>query len=262
MSEDHKNEVEELREKLNKALRERAALYQKSKQLEERIKDFHSYQQAQEEITRELLERQRELNFMLNRANMMLSRAQEANAMLSIEFTDIVKALPEPKAKEFESRIERINELFKKTGVINSDPDGEMSQPAVKDSIDQEKTSKNKFAEHNNTAGNRKDSSSSDYVKQPVKDDVSAETKDPSLLAEVAEPTSTPADPVLVESIEEKTILKSAEVLDAGHLIEENATVEGREVIISYEAEINASDKSDENIAFPPKRRPWWRYGT
>ena len=259
MSDSNKSEVEELREKLNKALRERAALYQKSKQLEERIKDSHSYQRAQEELTRELLERQRELNFMLNRANIMLSRTQEANALLSIEFTDIVKALPEPKAKEFESRIERINELFKKTGASMGDPDSEISNSRTKQNQAQ------KCSPHpseNGITDKKKPDTLTRSESYDMEQPNGIESGVSSTEQEVVVPEIFPEEPVAVEGIEKKTILRSAEVLDAGQLIEEKSSSKNHEVIVSERVKCESAESPNMGLAFPPKRRPWWRYGS
>jgi hypothetical protein len=73
------------------------------------------------DLVMELIERQHELNVMLNRAQTMLSRTQEAMALTSLEFNEMAKALPEPKKAEFSDRISKINELFKKTGIEDAE---------------------------------------------------------------------------------------------------------------------------------------------
>lgn len=119
-------QIEELRKKISHLLSRQAGLRQKSKYLEMQYHDAKQREQNSNELVMELLERQRELNVMLNRANIMLSRTQEAMALTSIEFNEMVKALPEPKKAEWSDRVARINELFKKTGI----QDAEITAPA------------------------------------------------------------------------------------------------------------------------------------
>jgi hypothetical protein len=55
---------------------------------------------------------------MLHRATSFLQRIQEANSVLSTEFTELVKELPAPSAPDWEDRVSKINELFKMTGEL------------------------------------------------------------------------------------------------------------------------------------------------
>lgn len=113
--------IDELKDKLNKAQRQLAGLRAKSKVLETQYVDSREREKGSNELVMELLERQRELNVMLNRSNIMLNRTQEAMALTSIEFNEIAKALPEPKKAEFSDRITKINDLFKKTGIQDAE---------------------------------------------------------------------------------------------------------------------------------------------
>ena len=116
-----KDEAQTLKDKLNRALRRLEGLKEKSKLLELQYEDARSREKNSSELVMELLERQRELNVMLNRANIMLNRTQEAMALTSMEFNEIAKALPEPKKAEWSERVAKVNELFKKTGIQDAE---------------------------------------------------------------------------------------------------------------------------------------------
>lgn len=131
--------MDNLKEKLQRTQRQLAGLKEKSKLLERQYEDARGREQHSSELVMELLERQRELNVMLNRANIMLNRTQEALALTSVEFNEIAKALPEPKKKEFADRVSRINELFKKTGIQDAEIDALDSsnlRPEQEESLD------------------------------------------------------------------------------------------------------------------------------
>ncbi|MEN6355614.1 MAG: hypothetical protein ABFD83_00870 [Armatimonadota bacterium] len=116
-----KDEAQILKDKLNRALRRLEGLKEKSKLLEMQYEDAKSRENNSSELVMELLERQRELNVMLNRTNIMLNRTQEAMALTSMEFNEIAKALPEPKKAEWSERVAKVNELFKKTGIQDAE---------------------------------------------------------------------------------------------------------------------------------------------
>jgi len=125
LSEDQLSQkIAELTDKLYKARREGAIWRQKAKLLEQQYWDARERERNTYTLVMSLLERQKELNVMLNWANRMLQRTQETMALTSVEFKEIAKALPEPKRKEWADRISRINELFEKSGV----PDAEISE--------------------------------------------------------------------------------------------------------------------------------------
>ena len=113
---DLQNQIIALKDKLNRAMRRSEGLKEKSKCLESQYSDAREREKRTSDLVMELIERQRELNVMLNRANIMLSRTQEALALTSTEFNEVVKALPEPKKAEWSDRVAKINELFMKTG--------------------------------------------------------------------------------------------------------------------------------------------------
>ena len=110
-----------LKDKLTRAQRQLVGLKEKSKCLEMQYQDSREREHHTNELVMELLERQRELNVMLNRANIMLNRTQEAMALTSMEFNEIAKALPEPKKAEWSEKVAKINELFKKTGIQDAE---------------------------------------------------------------------------------------------------------------------------------------------
>ena len=106
---------EQLKEKLIRALKAKAVLAERSKRLEQQLEDFRKREDMMHHFASELLERQRELNFMLHRANSVLHQLQETNLALSAEFTELVKELPPAKDPEIEDHIAKVNELFRKT---------------------------------------------------------------------------------------------------------------------------------------------------
>ncbi|OFX17789.1 MAG: hypothetical protein A2Z18_08415 [Armatimonadetes bacterium RBG_16_58_9] len=130
-------ELEELREKLHRSQRQATGLRQKSKYLEMQYGDSRERERNTNDLVMELLERQRELNVMLNRANIMINRTQEVMALTSMEFNEMAKALPEPKKAEWSDRVAKVNELFKKTGVQDAEVGGlESSNPPPVESLD------------------------------------------------------------------------------------------------------------------------------
>lgn len=131
-------EVNELKEKLQRSQRQVSGLRQKGKYLELQYEDSRSREKSTNDLIMELLERQRELNVMLNRANIMLNRTQETMALTSVEFNEMAKALPEPKKQEWAERVSRINELFKKSGVEDAEVVGPQgtNPPLLSESLD------------------------------------------------------------------------------------------------------------------------------
>lgn len=130
-------ERDKIKDKLARALRRLEGLKEKSKLLETQYDDARNREKNSNDLVMELLERQRELNVMLNRANIMLNRTQEAMALTSMEFNEIAKALPEPKKAEWSERVAKVNELFKKTGIQDAEVLGLDSPDAVDFSADQ-----------------------------------------------------------------------------------------------------------------------------
>ena len=115
------DKIEKLKEKLNRTTRRMTGLKEKSRLLEMQYEDARSREQNSNTVVGELLERQRELNVMLNRANIMLNRTQEAMALSSMELNEMAKALPEPKKAEWADRVSRVNDLFKQTGIQDAE---------------------------------------------------------------------------------------------------------------------------------------------
>lgn len=104
-----------VKQKLERALKSKAVLAERSKQLLQQVDDFRNREESMSHIASELLERQRELNFMLHRASSVLHQLQDTNLALSAEFTHIVKELPAPEDKNWDDTVTRVNDLFKKT---------------------------------------------------------------------------------------------------------------------------------------------------
>jgi hypothetical protein len=113
--------IQRLKERLTKLLHQHDLATQKSKMLEEQTERDKQREQMLTDLTHQLMDRQRELNVMLNRANIMLNRAQEANTILSLEFTELCHALPAPEDPEVQDRIHRINDLFRNTGITDAE---------------------------------------------------------------------------------------------------------------------------------------------
>jgi len=127
---DFLQKLDNYKNKLVRAQRRIAGLSEKAKYLEMQYGDAKQREQNTNDLVMELLERQRELNVMLNRSNIMLNRTQETMALTSMEFNEMAKALPEPKKAEWSDRVQRTNELFKKTGIQDAEMVGlESSNP-------------------------------------------------------------------------------------------------------------------------------------
>ena len=230
VSENLEHEIKELRERLNKVMRQRAALFQKSKQLVERVQDARHREHTQEDFARELLERQRELNFMLNRANIMLSRVHEANALLSLEFTEMVKALPEPQKKDLNGRISRMNDLFKRTG---------------------------RAAEQEENLGSTESQTPPpppNFSEAEIIGEAEPAPRKAKWWKSEHQPTEQPPNQTNVEPTPpEPSASKEEDV--------EPPLTEAEEVVISPNAEPCRPKVSDEDLAFPARRRSWWRFG-
>lgn len=121
-----KHTPELLKEKLARALKAKAVLAERSRQLRQQIEDFRSREEVMNHLASELLERQRELNFMLHRASSVLHQLQDTNLALSAEFTQLMKELPAPKGADWEATVARVNDLFKKTHELASEMQDEI----------------------------------------------------------------------------------------------------------------------------------------
>ncbi len=116
------NASDNLKERLQRALKHKAVLAERSKLLQQQVEDFRNREASMNRIASELLQRQRELNYMLHRASSVLHQMQDTNLALSAEFTHLVKELPAPKdgdtsgkAGDWEETIARVNDLFRRT---------------------------------------------------------------------------------------------------------------------------------------------------
>lgn len=128
-------QIRELEQKVARLQRERGVYAAKTRLLTQELEKYHSRELRQDTTVDSLLERQREMHVMLNRSNIMLAKAQNATAMLSLEFGELARALPETIAGaddadpmdaeavtcEIDDRIRRINDLFRKTGELSEE---------------------------------------------------------------------------------------------------------------------------------------------
>ena len=224
------SKIDALKDKLAKANRQVAGLREKSKYLEMQYEDSRNREGNTNELIMELLERQRELNVMLNRANIMLNRTQEAMALSSMELNEMAKALPEPKKAEWADRVARVNDLFKQTGV----QDAELGAL--------ESTNPIPSAASFNTDELRKQSEEAFGRKQSIWDRT-AKPEPPRVQAEVVEEPETPTEQpesirLVGEDVPQTKDEPAAEVVD----------------------EQPAAEQSEEDaLLFPPRRKSWWR---
>ena len=114
-------QLESLRKKLNNAQKQNAALKVKAEMYDTLYADTTRREVRASDLVKELVERQKELNLMLYRANAIIGRAQEAMALSSSEMTEMTKMLPEPKRAEWNDRVSKINDLFNKTGIRDAE---------------------------------------------------------------------------------------------------------------------------------------------
>ena len=190
--------LEQTKEKLNKVLRRSEGLKAKSHLLQEQYIDAREREKYAAELVMELLERQRELNVMLNRANIMVNRAHEAMALTSVEFNEMTKALPEPKKAEWNDRISKIHDLFKKTGIADGDLlnlDGPAEPSLESDEIKRE--SQEAFSRQE-SIWNRKEKRQTPTVEaEPVPEETTAEPH------ETHEPEIRILEPIIAEETSE-----------------------------------------------------------
>lgn len=221
-------QIEQLKDKLSRAQRQLAGYKQKSKVLEMQYEDARGREGNTNELIMELLERQRELNVMLNRANIMLNRTQEAMALSSMELNEMAKALPEPKKAEWADRVARVNELFKQTGVEDAEM-GALESGSAKP-IDQS-FGKDEMKKESEAAFPRR---SSIWDRK--------EQREPAQVhAEIVEEEETPEPQQ--ESI---------------RLVAEDAPID-EPTQDSPHADDNAGPGEEDALLFPPRRKSWWR---
>lgn len=220
--------IEKLKEKLNRTMRRMTGLQEKSKLLEMQYEDSRARESNNNELVMELLERQRELNVMLNRANIMLNRTQEAMALSSMELNEMAKALPEPKKAEWADRVTRVNDLFRQTGVQDAElgalESGSASPSA--DSFDRSELKKG---------------SEEAFGRKQSLWDAKERREPPRVQAEVIEEEPQPQPQEGIKLTGEDVAVKEEPQADSP------ATCE-------------AAEQSDEDaLLFPPRRKSWWR---
>jgi len=221
--------METLKDKLVRAQRRITGLREKSKLLGMQYEDARHREGNTNELVMELLERQRELNVMLNRTNIMLNRTQEAMALSSMELNEMAKALPEPQKAEWADRVARVNELFKQTGVQDAEL-GMLDSPNQKpeaslDSDELQRESEEAFGRPH-SIWERK---------------------------EKHEPAR-----VHAEVVEEETHSEPPE--ESIRLVGEDTPSESETETEPAQAAGESAEPSDEDpLLFPPKRKSWWR---
>ena len=222
--------IETLKGKLNRAQRQMTGLRQKSKYLEMQYEDARNREGNNNELVMELIERQRELNVMLNRANIMLNRTQEAMALSSMELNEMAKALPEPKKAEWADRVSRVNELFKQTGVQDAELEAVNNvNPNPEVSLDTDEL--------------KRESEEAFGRKQPIWE--RKEKHDPPRVhAEVVEEDSAPDRPG------DNIRLVGNDTPSASSEAEPETEQVAREP---------AEQSEDDALYVPPKRKSWWR---
>ncbi len=221
-------QIDELRDKLHRAQRQATGLRQKGKYLELQYGDARDREKNTNDLVMELLERQRELNVMLNRANIMLNRTQEVMALTSMEFNEMAKALPEPKKAEWSERVVKVNELFKKTGIQDAEVGGlESLSPPPSESLESDEIKK-----ESQEAFPKSESG----WKKPKKDDA------PSIQAEVVE--------------EESPGSKDAEELVTGEVLVSSEVAEARDARVDGESRML---EDEDALVFGPRRESWWQ---
>lgn len=218
--------IEQLKDKLNRALRQLAGYKQKSKYLEMQYQDSKGREGNTNELIMELLERQRELNVMLNRANIMLNRTQEAMALSSMELNEMAKALPEPKKAEWADRVAKVNDLFKQTGVADAEMGG-LEAGSVKP------------ADASFAKEDMKKESEAAFPKRESIWERHERREPPHVQAEIVEEQADPEP-------QPESIKLMAEDTPAPQAPE------------SGEAETEAAG-TPESLLFPPRRKSWWR---
>jgi hypothetical protein len=220
--------IEKLKEKLNRNMRRMAGLQEKSKLLEMHYEDARAREGNTNELVMELLERQRELNVMLNRANIMLNRTQEAMALSSMELNEMAKALPEPKKAEWADRVSRVNDLFRQTGVQDAEL-GALESGSARPSPD------------SFDASELKKGSEEAFGKKQSLWEAKERREPPRVQAEVVEEEPQPQ-------------------------AQEGIKLTGEDIAVKEEprtdppATYEATDQSDEqSLLFSPRRKSWWR---
>lgn len=224
--------IDDLKEKLNKAAVRISGLKQKSKYLEMQYGDAKNREGNTNELVMELLERQRELNVMLNRSNIMLNRTQEAMALSSLELNEMAKALPEPKKAEWADRVSRVNDLFKQTGVQDAEMgalESRNPRPPM-DSLDTDE-----IRRESEEAFGRKQSIWQRKEKQVP----------PQVQAEVVEEEETPLEQPKesIRLIGEDTPRQAAEPKPDPEQFDDQST----------------EDSEEDSLLFAPRRKSWWK---
>ncbi|MCL6518440.1 MAG: hypothetical protein K6T99_01280 [Armatimonadetes bacterium] len=130
-----KNEItpEVLQQKLARALKAKAVLTERTKQLQQQIDDFRRREEVMNHIAYELLERQREVNYMLHRASSVLHQLQDTNLAIEGELKQLKGELPEPEDPKWEETVAKVNELFEKSRKLATEVQNEITRGIFKE---------------------------------------------------------------------------------------------------------------------------------
>ncbi|MDH7481437.1 MAG: hypothetical protein QHH26_05585 [Armatimonadota bacterium] len=130
-----KNEItpEVLQQKLARALKAKAVLTERTKQLQQQIDDFRRREEVMNHIAYELLERQREVNYMLHRASSVLHQLQDTNLAIEGELKQLKGELPEPEDPKWEETVAKVNELFEKSRKLATEVQNEITRGISKE---------------------------------------------------------------------------------------------------------------------------------
>ena len=126
--------INKLNNKLNRQLQQVSALRQKSKTLTALCTDANEREAVMNVKVTNLLERQRELNEMLNRANNVLAGSAKALAESNIEFEQMVEALPEDAKSNWTVRVSNLAKLSEdiahETSELHDTPEESVLSPS------------------------------------------------------------------------------------------------------------------------------------
>jgi len=119
---------EELRHKLARAVKAKAVLTERTKQLRQQLEDFRKREDVMNHVAYELLERQREVNYMLHRASSVLHQLQDTNLAIAGELTHLAGELPPAEDPKWEDTVSKVNELFERSRRLASEAHEEITR--------------------------------------------------------------------------------------------------------------------------------------
>ena len=228
--------IRELEAKIARLQRERSVYSTKSRLLAEELEFYRSREERQDTTVDKLLERQHELNVMLNRSHMMLARAQDAASSLSLEFNELARALPEPgqstaemKPEKIEERVSRINDLFKQTGKLSEEIAETLDETSGLGTRKKKHTRQTEASETETAAASEQETSKHGLFAfaSHHTDSAAAAPAAPTAAESAAAPAADPpAEPVVAEPAAVEAAAEPEPVLVAEDSIQEAETIE------------------------------------